>query len=189
MSSNRSTQFDLSVATADRGDMTLLKYLQRSGEVIPRDAIDEVHVSDDIELLGYFKEIVTYHWDRIEPEPNLECCCKLAVKYLLLCITRNPTSSDYLHSRYEAAAELSRLLKHWLNATDRNDGLLTFTVGQLTDLYLQSDSKTQLAIETGFLEHILEDAKATVVFKFWESNPKLQEAFREASKWGAAHRT
>jgi hypothetical protein len=57
----------------------------------------------------------------------------------------------------------------------------------VTDLFLDGDARMRNAIETGFLEHVLEQRSLRSFFAHWAHDERLQEAWRHATAWGDAH--
>jgi len=57
----------------------------------------------------------------------------------------------------------------------------------VTELFLASEEDVRNAIETGFLEHLLETAALRPYFEHWSSNPSLKEPWDRALEWGKAH--
>ena len=89
-------------------------------------------------------------------------------------------------SRYEAAGELERWFDYLAEGQDAND-ILQRVVVAVTDLFLSSDDNIRRAIETGFLEHVLEQRTLRHWFSHWAFDERLQEAWRLALAWGDAH--
>jgi hypothetical protein len=52
---------------------------------------------------------------------------------------------------------------------------------------LSSGDDIRRAIETGFLEHVLEQRSLRHWFSYWAYDERLQEAWRLALAWGEAH--
>jgi hypothetical protein len=105
--------------------------------------------------------------------------------YLLRCIRENPQNGVAL-SRYEAASELEAWFDHLAN-TEGTSEILQGAVSAVTTLFLTGDDQVRLAIETGFLEHVLEQATMRPLFSHWAYDERLQEAWRQALEWGKAH--
>jgi len=56
-----------------------------------------------------------------------------------------------------------------------------------TELFLTAGEDVRGAIETGFLEHVLETAALRPYFDHWSSDTRLKEAWERAMEWGKAH--
>lgn len=59
--------------------------------------------------------------------------------------------------------------------------------GQVTELYLASGEDVRAAIETGFLEHVLEQERLRQYFSHWGADERLREPWENALAWGEAH--
>lgn len=58
---------------------------------------------------------------------------------------------------------------------------------EIKRLYLESGDAVRIAIETGFLEHVLETAALRPNFQEWGSDHRLEPAWKRALEWGEAH--
>ncbi len=90
--------------------MNLRPYLTNSVP-IPRAKLYAATLSTRIDELAVLTEILACHHDRIVSMPRNEYFDAI-VRYYLLCIKgeTGSNSCDLVHSRFEAAAELCRLL-------------------------------------------------------------------------------
>jgi hypothetical protein len=68
---------------------------------------------------------------------------------------------------------------------DRN--ILQGVAAAVTELFLNADDDVRRAIETGFLEHVLEQAALRPLFSHWAYDDRLRDARRHALAWGEAH--
>ncbi|MEO7932457.1 MAG: hypothetical protein ABIT76_04785 [Chthoniobacterales bacterium] len=107
------------------------------------------------------------------------------LEYLLRCIRDDPQDGD-TPTRYEAAGELEVCFDDIAKRSDADD-MLTELAAAVTQLFLASDESVQRAIETGFLEHVLEQPKLRRFFAHWEGDDRLREAWDCALAWGEAH--
>lgn len=123
--------------------------------------------------------------NRIKPPLETAETCVLIQRYLLGCIRQNPGSGIAL-SRYEAAGELEAWFDHVASMEDTRD-VIQGVVSEVTTLFLTGDQDVRRAIETGFLEHVLEQATMRPLFSHWAHDERLQEAWRLALAWGKAH--
>jgi len=69
-------------------------------------------------------------------------------------------------SRYEAAGELERWFDYLAERGDAHD-IVQGVVIAVTDLFLSSDDDIRRAIETGFLEHVMEQRTLRHWFSHW----------------------
>jgi hypothetical protein len=102
-----------------------------------------------------------------------------------MCIRENPQGGTAL-PRYEAAGELEVWFDHLANMGDRQETLQAGAAA-VTSLYLTSNDDVRVAIETGFLEHVLEQVRLRPLFMRWANDAQLQDAWRHALAWGEAH--
>jgi len=124
-------------------------------------------------------------WIQIKPNLEKDETCRLICRYLLLCILENPQDGTGLQ-RYEAAGELESWFDH-LSNTEGTQENLREVAAAITTLYLESDTDVRLAIETGFLEHVLEQSKLRHLFSHWADDERLKEGWQQALAWGEAH--
>jgi hypothetical protein len=143
-----------------------------------RDAID-------LKTLALLFRLTDAAWNRIEPNLENDETCRLICRYFLFCIRENPQDGTGLQ-RYEAAGELESWIDHLSNRKD-SQGNLQEVATAVTRLYLESDADVRLAIETGFLEHVLEQAKLRPLFSHWAEDERLKESWHHALAWGEAH--
>lgn len=161
---------------------------RRGGGSIPRERVREWMSSADLSVLGAVWELVIENQkalDRIEPPLTEEEHDDFRLGYYELCMAANP-HFDYGLSRYEAAREVYALFRRapqeWVD-----DGFLPRVKDRLAALYRKSDADVRLAIETGALEHILEETRWQRFFEDWQSDPLLKEAYDRAMEWALQH--
>ena len=65
--------------------------------------------------------------------------------------------------------------------------ILQSAVDAVTTLFLAGDDDVRRAIETGVLEHVLEQAPMRPLFSHWAHDERLQDAWRQALAYGKAH--
>ncbi len=123
---------------------------------------------------------------RIQPDLGQEVTCALILRYLLQCIRENVQDDDAIQSRFEAAGSLHQWFCHLVKRDD-SSVILNGVVHSITELFLVSDEKIQNAIETGFLEHVLETAALRPYFEYWATDERLSAAWDRALEWGKAH--
>ena len=165
--------------------MKLQDYLHTTDR-IPNDLLIEAAISTEIDELSVLREVVTYHRDRICGRIP-DSCLEAVVRYFVKCVRDNSKANDLIHSRFEAAKELSRLFEHFLEWNPAQEKWLTMISNEVTVLYRSGDRATKNAVETGFLEHCLEVEGARRYFVNWHDDPALAEAFAFALAWGKAH--
>ena len=112
---------------------------------------------------------------------------QFVIQYGLDCIEAN-VDDDVILSRFEAADELSRTLKLWVDSPRKYGPSISVLIRNITSLYVKGDNKLRNAIETGFLEHAFEKPEVVGLFAAWERDPILCESFVAAKQWGESHR-
>ncbi|HET6266721.1 MAG TPA: hypothetical protein VFG11_03315, partial [Acidobacteriota bacterium] len=105
------------------------------------------------------------------------------------CIKKNPRSSDYMDSRYEAAWSMEGWFRYLVNQLPETKDVIDETVSEVTSFYLSSKEPVRLAVINGFLEHLFETPKLRSYFQHWKTNPILAEGYNWALLWGKDHET
>ena len=144
--------------------------------------IREAH---DVETLAYVYQLTEKGWHRIEPCLEKDETCQLICRYLLMCIRENPQGRVAL-TRYDAAGELEGWIDHLSNMPD-TEKTLQGVAALVTELFLSSDDAVRGALETGFLEHVLEQSKLRPLFAHWADDERLKGTWQRALDWGEAH--
>jgi hypothetical protein len=144
-----------------------------------------IHGAHDVETFAFLYRLTNEGWNRIEPRLDKDETCFLISRYLLMCIRENPQDGTAL-PRYEAAGELEVWFDHLASMGDREKTLQEVATA-VTTLFLTSGHDVRLAIETGFLEHVLEQVRLRPLFTHWADDGQLQDAWRHALAWGEAH--
>jgi|ERR1043166_5986807 hypothetical protein len=106
-------------------------------------------------------------------------------RYLLGCIREDPKDEGD-PGRYEAAGELEALFDHVADDPTSGDTLVEMTAA-VTEFFLAGDQSVRTAIETGFLEHALEQPRLRPLFAHWANDDRLRRAWQLCSEWGEAH--
>lgn len=156
-----------------------------------RDSIVREHVREwirearDLETLALLYRLTDEAWDRIDPRLEGYETCVLIRRYLLRCIRENPQNSIAL-PRQEAAGELEGWFDHLANKENTQD-ILQDVSAAVTELFLTGDDEIRCAIETGFLEHVLEQSRLRGWFSHWADDERLRDAWQHALAWGEAH--
>jgi hypothetical protein len=159
--------------------------LNSDGSVM-RDLVREwIRDAPDVETLALLYRFTDEAWDRIDPHLESDETCILIRRYLLRCILENPQGGIAL-SRQEAAGELELWFDH-LSSKEETQRILNDVVIAVTDLFLSTDDDVQCAIETGFLEHVLEQTRLRPWFSHWAKDERLRETWQRALAWGEAH--
>jgi len=130
-------------------------------------------------------ELTRNAWHRIQPTLERDETCALIQRYLLRCIREDPDESVAL-TRFQAASELEGWFDLLAAHEDTHD-IAHDVAAAVTQLFLTGDAATRGAIETGFLEHVLEQRGLRSYFAHWARDERLQEAWRHALAWGDAH--
>jgi hypothetical protein len=153
---------------------------------IPRQLVRKwIHDACSVEIEALLYKLTGEAWSRIEPNLEQEETCALIQRYLLRCIRENPSEGAALN-RYDAAGELERWFDHLAGIEDTGDILQGVAAG-VAALFLNGDDLIRGAIETGFLEHVLEQPALRHLFSDWAYDERLQAAWRRALAWGEAH--
>ncbi len=155
------------------------------------DRVDREHVRSwirearDVQALELLYSFTNEAWNRIEPHLERDESCEMICRYFLTCINENSEDEGALN-RYGAAGELEAWIDH-LASIDGTESVLKNIAKAITELYLRSSEDVQTAIETGFLEHVLEQETFRSLFSYWASDERLKDAWQRALEWGLAH--
>ena len=141
--------------------------------------------SPNLETRGAVYRLTDVAWTRITPKLSPNEQLKFMCSYLLECVATNPESRDHLHSGFEAAWEFAAWLKH-MNSIGE-DPIVKHAALELEALFRRGDPDTRVRIETGALEHILEEPALRGHFTHWENDSELAPTFRRSLEWGRAH--
>jgi hypothetical protein len=157
-----------------------------STDAIPRQQVRQwIERADTVAVDALLYGLTRDAWHRIQPTLERDETCALIQRYLLRCIREDPDESVAL-TRYQAAGEL----EGWfdlLAAHEDTHAIAHGVAAAVTDLFLTGDAATRGAIETGFLEHVLEQRSLRSFFAHWAHDERLQDAWRHALAWGDAH--
>jgi hypothetical protein len=157
-----------------------------SDSAIPRDLVAEwCQAAEDVRSLALLYRLTGDAYERIQPLLGQVETCRLIQKYLLTCLRLDPEDGVGF-SRYQAAWTLLGWFQHLSRLPDTSL-ILREAASAVTQLYLEGDADVRSAIETGFLEHVLEDQEFRPLFAGWEQDDRLREAWRAALAWGEAH--
>ena len=157
-----------------------------SDELIERERVRLwIRDAKDLKTVALLYRLSYEAWSRIEPNLEKDESCLLICRYFLLCIAENP-SEGIGRNRYEAAGDLEEWIDH-LSSMDGTQENLEEVAAAVTKLYLESDEEIRAAIETGFLEHVLEQARLRPLFAHWADDEQLKAAWEPALAWGKAH--
>ena len=156
-----------------------------ANEVISRDQVIAWMANPNIETRAAVYRLTNVAWDRIRPEIPGHQQCGFMLEYLIDCIRANREAGDYVHSGFEAAWELAAWLKH-LHLRGETV-FIERTATRLAQLFRGEDAALQNRVETGALEHMLEEPALRPYFAVWADDPKLSAAYARALAWGEAH--
>ncbi|HKW61596.1 MAG TPA: hypothetical protein VJN89_03540 [Candidatus Acidoferrum sp.] len=144
-----------------------------------------IREASDVETLALLYRLTDDAWSRITPCLEGEETCGLIRRYLVRCILENPDENIAL-PRQEAAGELEVWFDH-LSAKKDTQKMLKDVVAAVTELFLNGDDEIRSAIETGFLEHVLEQDSLRPWFSHWAEDERLSKTWQRALAWGQAH--
>jgi hypothetical protein len=154
---------------------------------IPRDKVLRwIDAAADLSTLAKLYRLTDEGYYRIQPDLGRDASCALIQRYLLQCVREGVAESDEIQGRYEAAQLLHVWFCHLLEIKDTS-AVLTVAASGVTELFLTSREDVRNAIETGFLEHVLETAALRPYFEHWSREPNLKEVWDRALEWGKAH--
>jgi len=144
-----------------------------------------IQQADGVEIDALLYRFTREAWDRVEPRLELKETCALIQRYFFRCIREDPQDGAAL-SRYDAAGQLETWFDHLAGMNEARE-IVQSLVDSVAELFLSSDDETRRAIETGFLEHVLEQRALRHYFAHWAHDERLQDAWRHALAWGEAH--
>lgn len=145
-----------------------------------------IEATTDLSTLAKLYRLTDEGYYRIQPDLGRDASCALIQRYLLQCIREGVSGNDEIQERHEAAQSLHVWFCHLLEMKDTSAVLIAAAAG-VTELFLASGADVRTAIETGFLEHVLETAALRPYFEHWSRDPSLREAWERALEWGKAH--
>jgi hypothetical protein len=155
-------------------------------EALAREVVAEwCKNAKDVESLALLYRLTYEAHSRIQPPLGQEETCRLIRRYLLECLRLDPQAEGVL-GRYEAAQVLLSWFWH-LSAMPDTSSTLQEVASAITELYLGGDETVREAIETGFLEHALEEEEYRPLFASWAVHDQLRDAWHSALAWGQAH--
>ena len=158
-----------------------------SNDPIPRETVlNWIKAAANLATLAKLYQLTNEGYYRILPELGKDETCFLIQTYLLGCVREDRADSDDIQSRFEAAQSLHVWFCH-LNEMDGTAAILSRAAHGIKELFLASDVETRDAIETMFLEHVLETAALRPYFQDWSAHPTLRAAWERATAWGMAH--
>jgi hypothetical protein len=159
----------------------------QSDDSITRESVRQwIAEARDVGTLALLYQLTNEAWDRIHPQLEAAETCLLIRRYLLRCIHDDPQDDDFALTRQQAAGELEVWFDHLASKEDTKV-ILQDVVAEVTDLFLNGDQGVRNAIETGFLEHILEQASLRSWFSHWSNDKRLNDTWQRALAWGEAH--
>ncbi len=148
-------------------------------ETIPQSMIMSAFNSSDHELKGIAYTIISTSTlsKNIKPCLSFNDYFHYVNDYIQYCIIENP-DGDWSDSRYSACWDYANWFNCWFNSKGIDVKYLEIIKENIEKLYKNSDSEIQLAIETGFLEHILRNKKTIDFFSNWSQDEILSEVIQ-----------
>jgi len=143
----------------------------------------------DVETKAIVYVLTDKAWSRIEPELSLSEQCTFMRDYLCECLVAGCSTGetgDYVHSGFEAAWELAAWLKH-LAHIEGTSAIIKGVAAKLGEIYVTAEDSLRNRIETGALEHALEEPLLVTFFSTWRNDEQLSPAFSRALAWAVAH--
>jgi hypothetical protein len=157
-------------------------------EPVLRDKVLQwIDSASDLETLAKLYRLTREGCYRIQPELGSDATCALIQRYLLECVRANVQDNDEILNRYEAAQDLHAWFCHLVELDEDHSAILKRAASAITELYLASDDEVRDCIETGFLEHALEQTALRQYFEHWSTDGRLKSAWDRALQWGKAH--
>lgn len=165
---------------------TIIRGAAESNGPIKREQVRNwIRDARDVETLALLYGLTDKAWRRIHPALEKNETCQLICRYFLSCIRENPKGGIAL-GRYDAAGALEGWVDHLSNMENTEEILLEIAA-TVTELFLTGDDDVRRAIETGFLEHVLEQIKLRPLFEHWAADDRLRDTWQRALEWGEAH--
>ena len=160
--------------------------LEGRGQIQRDEVIGWCRAAEDLESLHLLYRLTAEGHERIHPHLGQQESCELIQRYLLACVRLDPREDGIL-TRYEAAQTLVGWFQHLSSLREDTTLVLGGAAAAVTKSYLEGDGDVKLAIETGFLEHLLEDVEFRPLFSAWAEDDRLRKAWHAALAWGEAH--
>jgi hypothetical protein len=143
----------------------------------------------DVETKAIVYVLTDKAWSRIQPELSMSEQCTFMCDYLCDCLVAGRATGetgDYLHSGFEAAWELAGWLKY-LAHIEGASAIIKGVVSKLGEIYVTAKDSLRNRVETGALEHALEEPLLVPFFSNWRNDDQLGPAFDRALEWAVAH--
>lgn len=169
-------------------DYNKIILLMKTDETIPQATVLNWMKSDDLKILGaVFELTIGTGWERIEPKLNNDIHCEFMLRYLIRCIVENTNFSagdrDFLFSSYEAAQDMVGWINYLWPMKPTTNKILANIEQALRKTYIEGNTDVRNCIVNGTLEHVFEEKKFRSLFKNWEKDPQLSQAYSDAMGW------
>ena len=154
---------------------------------IPAQDLRDAMESSSLETMSVAHDIFVYHRNRINGRFTDDSVCNFLISYYILCMKNELSSSDRVHSKFEAAQELVRIFETLVKSPSTNArNLVTRIVDSITGMFQMGGKFLRNMIETGFLDHIFEIKANRRFFEHWKSEP-FRDAYEASLRWGTSH--
>jgi hypothetical protein len=167
-------------------DAEIRAVLDATGEIPRERVLAWIRDARALSSLALLYRLTDEAYGRIVPELGGVETCGVIRRYLLTCIQLDPQDGSAA-TRYEAAQRLEVWFEYLGDKGEETVDILRETARAIADLYLVSGTEVQRAIETAFLEHVLEQERFRPHFEYWERDERLRGAWQRALAWAEAH--
>ncbi len=165
-----------------------IEALVEAGSPIPCRAVEQWMVSDYIDVLGAVYDLLISERAsrRIEPPLDFSEFPPFLLRYMERCLRDDPEAGGP-HNWAVTGMELVSYYWHLWEQKDVRDQEFVKLKQWLARVYSEGDEDVRYRVETGVLEHLLEDAKIAEYFADWQDDAVLKHAYDAAMLWARDH--